>query len=317
LTDSTRRRLQANKRGRLSSIKADPLSIVPLNVEHSVWNELRILELDKKQKYDTVRRAPRSRRIGVPLEYNIAELHPSVRQAWTMTLSHLQAQGHEIVPISLPSTKQALSSYYVLAPAEASSNLAKYDGVRYGGERAEGPDDIGGVLYARYRGDHFGEEVKRRILLGSYSLSAGAMDNYFLQAQRVRRMVQDDFNLIFRLPHPLYSRSKGIVNGIDYIVCPTAPTPPPTLAFLETSTPVESYMNDVFTVPASLAGLPAISVPAPRPSGVLGRPATSIGMQIIGQYGDDYAVIQFAKNALGQLVDTAAMRRLEPRSKIK
>ncbi|KKY21232.1 putative glutamyl-trna a [Diplodia seriata] len=126
-------------------------------------------------------------RIGVPTDYNITELTPAVRAAWIRTLAHLQHLGHTIVPTALPTTHQALSAYYVLAPAEASSNLAKYDGVRYG-TRAEGADGNGAgeVLFSKTRGAGFGDEVKRRIVLGAYALSAEAVDNYFIQAQRVR-----------------------------------------------------------------------------------------------------------------------------------
>lgn len=135
-----------------------------------------------------------SLRIGVPQEYNIEELTAPVRTAWNNTLSKLQQAGHTLVPISLPTTQQALSAYYVLAPAEASSNLAKYDGVRYGhrtaGSDASPKENL--PLYARTRGEGFGDEVRRRILLGAYALSSEAIDNYFIQAQKVRRLVQRD-----------------------------------------------------------------------------------------------------------------------------
>ncbi len=151
---------------------------------------------------------------GMPIEYNIEELEPCVRDAWAASAARLQERGARVVPVSLPSTRHALSAYYVIAPAEASSNLAKYDGVRYGRRDGAGAtygqqgsvanDDAGdGVLYANTRGSGFGEEVQRRILLGSYTLSSEAMDNYFIQAQKVRRLVQRDFDRAFRLPNPL------------------------------------------------------------------------------------------------------------------
>ncbi|KAI9870433.1 MAG: Trimeric GatFAB AmidoTransferase(AdT) complex subunit, partial [Pleopsidium flavum] len=148
------------------------------------------------------RERQRPLRIGVPVEYNIQELSAMVRDAWLCTIHHLQRLGHSVHQVSLPATKHALSAYYVLAPAEASSNLAKYDGVRYG-IRNDDKDGIGGVLYANTRGKGFGDEVKRRILLGAYSLSAEAIDNYFLKAQKVRRLVQQDFNDVFAMPNPL------------------------------------------------------------------------------------------------------------------
>lgn len=238
-------------------------------------------------------------RIGVPVEYNIEELSPVVQSAWKSSLSHLQSQGHTIHPVSLPTTKQALSAYYVLAPAEASSNLAKYDGVRYGTRDTDSPDNAGGYLYAGTREAGFGEEVRRRILLGTYSLSADKMDNYFIQAQKIRRLVQSDFDAVFKLDNPLLAARSDSESTkepkVDVIVCPTAPSPPPTLSSLEDATGVEPYTNDVFTVPASLAGLPALSVPVPFSSGVDGQSADvfpgSAGIQVIGQYGDDELVL--------------------------
>lgn len=263
---------------------------------------------DAKKRYSHLRQSSKMRsthrKIGVPAEYNVQELHPLVRQAWTRTLSLLSDLGHEITPVSLPTTQQALSAYYVLAPAEASSNLAKYDGVRYGTPRpSDLPDNHNGPLYSHYRGLYFGEEVKRRILLGTFSLSAGAMDNYFIQAQKVRRLVQQDFNNVFSLPHPLMdhhpsSQADTDIDLVDLILVPTAPTPPPLLSELETQTSLDSYINDVFTVPASLAGLPAISVPVIADDDLPVTPERSIGMQVIGQYGDDLDVLQFAKTAV-------------------
>jgi aspartyl-tRNA(Asn)/glutamyl-tRNA(Gln) amidotransferase subunit A len=261
--------------------------------------------------------------IGIPIEYNISELSPLVKEAWIDAIELLQANGYKIVPISLPSTKSALSAYYVLAPAEASSNLAKYDGIRYG-TRAEGPDGTNGMLYSKTRAEGFGDEVKRRILLGSYSLSADAVDNYFIQAQKVRRLVQMEFNDVFAAPHPLLESgsvfkvasdvdwasgpgldselpaSSAANEKVDYILCPTAPTPPPRLEDIENQTPVESYINDVFTVPASMAGLPAISIfwggkASLREKDEKRDPAHNVGLQIIGQFGRDHGVISMAK----------------------
>ncbi|KPI44023.1 Glutamyl-tRNA(Gln) amidotransferase subunit A, mitochondrial [Cyphellophora attinorum] len=254
----------------------------------------------------TYHRSRRRRRIGVPKDYNIAEMQPEVRTAWRNTITLLIKLGHEVVPVDLPTTQHALSAYYILAPAEASSNLAKYDGVRYGPVRTpDSADADDGVLYSAHRGELFGEEVKRRILLGAFSLSAGAIDNYFLQAQKVRRLVQDDFNRVFRMDHPLLEEETGVENGVDYLLCPTAPTTPPSLEELQKETdPVETYMNDVFTVPASLAGLPAYSFPAPPAAGKkMEDESRSVGMQIIGQYGDDFAVMQFVKSSIWARVE--------------
>lgn len=248
-------------------------------------------------------------KIGVPIEYNIEELEEGVRSAWRGVLDKLCSQGHDIVPISLPSTKHALSAYYVLAPAEAASNLAKYDGVRYG-TRSVGNDGDGGVLYAKTRGDGFGDEVRRRILLGSYTLSSEAIDNYFIQAQRVRRLVQQDFDRVFSMPNPLHDKQQFDLSAmvetvklqnklgpaqVDVIVCPTAPTTAPLLSAVAKQTTIDAYMNDVFTVPASLAGLPAISVPVslPQEYSEPGRP-NKAGIQVIGQYWDDSYVLETA-----------------------
>ncbi|KAL2001775.1 hypothetical protein VTN02DRAFT_1238 [Thermoascus thermophilus] len=282
------------------------------------------------------RLAARPLRIGVPVEYNIAELTPSVRRAWLLALAHLEKQGHTIHPVSLPATKLALSAYYVLAPAEASSNLAKYDGVRYG-TRAAGPDSSeGSSLYAKTRGEGFGAEVKRRIVLGAFSLSADAMDNYFLQAQRVRRLVQANFDAVFNarnLLAPSSSSSSSSLptdtdssvakdqDGVDILISPTAPSAPPTLSSLmntntntpSSSSPLDAYVNDVFTVPASLAGLPAISVAVAVPPSAETEttpPATdaadtTVGIQIIGQFGDDDLVLK-----VGELLEGAELDRV-------
>lgn len=244
-------------------------------------------------------------KVGVPVEYNISELSPSVRRAWHLSLAHLQKQGHSIHPVSLPATRLALSAYYVLAPAEASSNLAKYDGVRYG-NRAESPEDDAQreeYLYASTRGQGFGPEVGRRILLGTFSLSAAAVDNYFIQAQRVRRLVQRDFDAVFKAERPLAPRTVSDKRNepgkgdVDVLLFPTAPFSPPRLSSLvdadPKTSPLDAYMNDVLTVSASLAGLPAISVPVTAPSG--GQNATEdelTGIQIVGQYGDDELVLK-------------------------
>jgi len=231
-------------------------------------------------------------RIGIPLDYNIDTLQPNVREGWLRLLRQLWEHGCTLHPIRLPTTQQALSAYYVLAPAEASSNLAKYDGVRFG-SRAKGIDGTpDSVLFAKTRGQGFGPEVQRRILLGTFSLSAQAIDNYFIQAQKVRRLVQQDFDRVFAMQNPLFDTQDDWdeTGKVDVIVCPTAPSEAPPLSEVEIQDPIQSYTNDVFTVPASLAGLPAISLP------LGGTDMTdNIGIQIIGQYGDDELVLGAAE----------------------
>ena len=292
--------------------------------------------------------------IGLPLEYNIQELSPEVRRAWNWAAETCAAAlGARVAPVSLPMTKHALSAYYVIAPAEASSNLAKYDGVRYGGRRSgaaaanddpaekEDGEEEGGPrsLYAATRDAGFGPEVKRRILLGSYTLSSDAMDNYFIQAQKVRQLVRRDFDRVFRLANPLRDepeqfdladmdptiplRDKTGPEQVDFLLCPTAPTPPPRLSEVQDMSELEHFTNDVFTVPASLAGLPAISIPfpTPRPWGAVGsqiefEPFYS-GLQIIGQYGDDARLLQFAELLMRESLggDEAAVSKMDAQHK--
>ncbi|KAF2997653.1 Trimeric GatFAB AmidoTransferase(AdT) complex subunit [Curvularia kusanoi] len=254
-----------------------------------------------------------SLRIGVPLDYNIATLQPAVREAWSRTLRYLWEQGHSLHPIRLPATQHALSAYYILAPAEASSNLAKYDGVRFG-SRAEGIDGTPeSVLFAKTRGQGFGSEVQRRILLGAFTLSAQAIDNYFIQAQKVRRLVQQDFDRVFASPNPLgteVSQSDQATERVDVILSPTAPTLAPFLEGVKSQDPISAYMNDVFTVPASLAGLPAVSVPVritPQEKTAEHRDESieeSVGIQIVGQYGEDKLVLRVA-DAVARVAPTA------------
>ena len=232
------------------------------------------------------------------MEYNTAELQPAVRRAWLDTLQGLRDQGHTIHVLSLPTTKKALSTYYVIAPAEASSNLAKYDGVRYG-NKATSLERADNVLFASTRGAGLGDEVKRRILLGSYSLSAAAIDNYFIKAQKVRRLVQRDFNNAFALSHPLLKRQDESKSRpkVDVILTPSAQSLPPKLCSLEGRAPVDLYSADSLTVPASLAGIPALSLPVPilRQYGVDQNAPTSVGIQVLGQYGDEEIVFSTAK----------------------
>ncbi|KAB8295944.1 hypothetical protein EYC80_008764 [Monilinia laxa] len=252
----------------------------------------------------------RELKIGVPIEYNISELDLEVSWVWQRMLKLLQRQGCTIVPVSLPNTKHALSAYYVLAAAEASSNLSKYDGVRYG-TREKSSDGAGDVLYSETRGAGFGDEVKRRILLGSYSLSSEAFDNYFIKAQKIRRLVQRDFDRVFSMPNYLRPEEQFDLSDmeegipledklgpaeVDIILCPTAPTLSPDVEEItEHQTPVDTYMNDVFTVPASLAGIPSMSIPCQLPFKFSKKniPST-VGIQIMGQHSDDGRILQIA-----------------------
>ncbi|RMG90818.1 MAG: Asp-tRNA(Asn)/Glu-tRNA(Gln) amidotransferase subunit GatA [Candidatus Dadabacteria bacterium] len=182
-------------------------------------------------------------RVGVPREYFIEGLDPEVEAAVRRAIGVLEAQGAEVREVSLPHTEYAVATYYLIAPAEASSNLARYDGVKYG-LRVPGEDLID--TYRKTRAAGFGAEVKRRIMLGTYALSAGYYDAYYLKAQRVRARIAEDFRRAFA--------------EVDVIACPTTPTPAFRLGE-KVDDPLQMYLNDIFTIPANLAGLPGISVP--------------------------------------------------------
>ncbi|KAK9723358.1 Trimeric GatFAB AmidoTransferase(AdT) complex subunit, variant 3 [Basidiobolus ranarum] len=195
-------------------------------------------------------------RVGVPEEYYVEELTQPSLDTWEKSIEYLRSQGATIVPVSCPYTRYALSAYYVLAPAEASSNLARYDGVRYGHRDCENIPKPG-ELYSKTRDEGFGPEVQRRILLGTYVLTANAYDQYFLQAQRIRRLIQEDFNKVFALPNlltPGYSDDQSGPN-VHVLITPAAISTAPLVKDYQTSNnPVDAYVNDVMTVPPSLAG---------------------------------------------------------------
>jgi aspartyl-tRNA(Asn)/glutamyl-tRNA(Gln) amidotransferase subunit A len=221
----------------------------------------------------------RGKRLGVPAEYFASGLDPEVEASVRSAIAALEKEGCTIHPVKLPHTRHAVATYYVIATAEASSNLARFDGVRFG-LRVEGAargNTQGSALRAMYgatRDAGFGPEVKRRILLGTFVLSAGYYDAYYLKAQKVRTLIRRDFEAAFA--------------EVDAIVCPTAPTPAFKLGE-KTSDPLSMYLSDVYTLPASLAGLPAISVPA-APT----RAGLPVGLQIIGRPLEETTVLSLA-----------------------
>ncbi len=213
----------------------------------------------------------RGLKVGIPKEYRIDGTPAEIDQAWERGIEWVKAAGAEPVEISLPHTKYALPAYYIIAPAECSSNLARYDGVRYG-LRVDGEslDD----MYERTRAEGFGDEVKRRILIGTYVLSAGYYDAFYNKARRVRTLIANDF--------------KKAYETVDVILTPTAPSP----AFgigEKMDDPIAMYLNDVFTVPASLAGLPGISIPTG-----LSNEGTPLGLQLLGKAFDEETVLKVA-----------------------
>jgi len=217
-------------------------------------------------------------RIGVPREYRSDDTPAEIETLWRTGLDWLRGQGAEIVDVSLPHTKYGLAAYYIVAPAEASSNLARYDGVRFG-KRVDGVDLID--MYENTRAEGFGAEVRRRIMIGTYVLSAGYYDAYYLRAQKLRALILRDFTDAFQ--------------GVDALVTPTAPS----AAFAQgekMDDPVKMYLNDVFTVPVNMAGLPGLSVPAGLDAGGL-----PLGLQVIGRPFDEETVF-----AVGAAIERAA-----------
>jgi len=208
-------------------------------------------------------------RVGIPKEYNVDGLSPEIVKLWEQGKDWLKSGGAEIIDISLPHSRYALPVYYIIAPAECSSNLARYDGVRYG-LRVEGETLTD--MYENSRAQGFGDEVKRRIMIGTYVLSSGYYDAYYTKAQKIRRLIAEDFAKAYE--------------KVDVILSPTAPSAAFAIGENEDD-PIKMYLNDVFTIPASLAGLPGMSVPAGLDS--MGLP---LGLQIIGRAWDEETVLR-------------------------
>ncbi len=218
----------------------------------------------------------RGRRIGVPREYRLDGMPAEIETLWAQGRAMLADAGAEIVDIALPHTKYALPAYYIIAPAEASSNLARYDGVRYGLRADPGAGEGVLDLYERSRAEGFGAEVRRRVMIGAYVLSAGYYDAYYLRAQKVRTLIKRDFEQAFE-------------SGIDAILTPTTPSAAFALGEVGGEDPVRMYLNDVFTVTVNLAGLPAISVPAG-----LSAEGPPLGLQLIGKPWGEAALLNDA-----------------------
>jgi aspartyl-tRNA(Asn)/glutamyl-tRNA(Gln) amidotransferase subunit A len=229
-----------------------------------------------------VTRGVKGLRIGIPREYRMDGMPEEIEKLWQQGADWLRAAGAEIVDISLPHTKYALPAYYIVAPAEASSNLARYDGVRYG-VRQPGRDIV--ELYENTRAAGFGAEVKRRIMIGTYVLSAGYYDAYYVRAQQVRTLIKQDFETAFAA-------------GIDAILTPATPSAAFGIGAMSVASPIEMYLNDIFTVTVNMAGLPGIAVPA-------GLSATGLplGLQLIGRPFDEETLF-----AVGQVIEDAAGR---------
>ena len=213
----------------------------------------------------------KGKKIGIPNEYRIDGMSKEIEELWSKGIEYAKDCGAEIIDISLPHTNYALATYYIVAPAEASSNLARYDGVKYG-FRSIGKNLID--MYEKTRSEGFGDEVKRRIMIGTYVLSSGYYDAYYLKAQKVRKLIKNDFDEAYK--------------KVDAILTPSTPSS----AFKigeKTNDPVSMYLNDIFTVPVNLAGLPAISIP-----GGLDNKGYPLGLQIIGKTFDEQNILNIA-----------------------
>ena len=226
----------------------------------------------------------RGKKIAIPKEYRMEGMPAEIEQLWSDGSDMLRDAGAEIIDVSLPHTKYALPAYYVIAPAEASSNLARYDGVRYGRRaKIEATEGIT-QMYEKTRAEGFGAEVQRRIMIGTYVLSAGFYDAYYNRARRVRALIKKDFDDVFQ-------------SGADAILTPATPSAAFPIGAMETMDPVQMYLNDVFTVTVNLAGLPGISVPAG-----LDKNGLPLGLQLIGRPWEEGDLLNTAyalENAAG------------------
>jgi aspartyl-tRNA(Asn)/glutamyl-tRNA(Gln) amidotransferase subunit A len=218
----------------------------------------------------------KGKKIGIPKEYRMDGMPADIEKLWEDGQAMMRDAGAEIVDISLPHTKYALPAYYVIAPAEASSNLARYDGVRFGHRAKLDAGDGITEMYEKTRAEGFGPEVQRRVMVGTYVLSAGFYDAYYNRARRVRTLIKQDFETVFN-------------NGIDAILTPATPTSAFGLGEMKDADPVAMYINDVFTVTVNLAGLPGISVPAG-----LDRKGLPLGLQLIGRPWEEAELLNSA-----------------------
>ncbi len=236
----------------------DPKDSTSLNVDNGDW-------------VNSCGKSIKGLRIGIPKEYTVDGMPTEIQSLWDQGIEWMKDAGAEIVPVSLPHTKYALPAYYIVAPAEASSNLARYDGMRYGA-RVDG-ENLNDT-YERTRAAGFGPEVQRRIMIGTYVLSAGYYDAYYLRAQKVRTRISEDF--------------KNAWENCDALLTPTCPSAPFAIG-RKLNDPITMYLNDIFTVTANLAGLPGISVPA-----ALDQDGLPLGLQIIGKALDEDTVFAAA-----------------------
>tara|TARA_B100002052_G_scaffold28075_1_gene21764 strand:- start:182 stop:1636 length:1455 start_codon:yes stop_codon:yes gene_type:complete len=232
----------------------------------------------RKNYFKELNNSIKGKKIGIPKEYRVDGMSKEIENLWQKGINIIKDLGADVIDISLPNTKYALPAYYIVAPAEASSNLARYDGVKYG-FRSEGKNLI--EMYENTRSEAFGDEVKRRIMIGTYVLSSGYYDAYYLKAQKVRKLIKNDFDEVYK--------------KVDAILTPSTPSSAFSIGE-KSNDPVSMYLNDIFTVPINLAGLPAISIPGGHDS--KGYP---LGLQIIGKTFDEQNIINIAYSMENQI----------------
>jgi aspartyl-tRNA(Asn)/glutamyl-tRNA(Gln) amidotransferase subunit A len=218
--------------------------------------------------------------IGIPREYRLEGMNAEIEALWRRGADWLRAAGAKVVDVSLPNTRHALPAYYIVAPAEASSNLARYDGVRYG-LREPAAEIVD--LYEKTRAKGFGAEVRRRLMIGTYVLSAGYYDAYYVRAQKIRTLIKRDFEIVF-------------AGGVDAILTPATPSPAFGIGEKGSADPVEMYLNDVFTVTVNMAGLPGLVAPAG-----LSAEGLPLGLQVIGRPFDEETLF-----TLGHAIEQSA-----------
>ena len=235
--------------------------------------KIQLLSIKKKENYSkNLKSSIKGIKIGIPKEYRVDNMPKEIEQLWRNGIDILKKSGAKIIDISLPHTKYALPTYYIVAPAEASSNLARYDGIKYGYRSKKGNNLI--EMYEYTRAEGFGDEVKRRVLIGTYVLSSGYYDAYYLKAQKVRKLIKGDFDNSFK--------------EVDAILTPSTPSS----AFKigeKANDPISMYLNDIFTVPVNLAGLPAISIPAGKD-----HKGYALGLQLISKELEEQKILNIA-----------------------
>jgi aspartyl-tRNA(Asn)/glutamyl-tRNA(Gln) amidotransferase subunit A len=243
-------------------------------------NDSTCVAMDVPDYESAIGRSVKGLTIGIPREYRLDGMSPAIEALWTRGAEWLRAAGARTIDVSLPNTRHALPAYYIVAPAEASSNLARYDGVRYG-LREPGADIID--LYEQTRAKGFGAEVRRRLMIGTYVLSAGYYDAYYVRAQKIRTLIKRDFETVF-------------AGGVDAILTPATPTAAFGIGEKGSADPVEMYLNDVFTVTVNMAGLPALVAPAG-----LSAEGLPLGLQLIGRPFDEETLF-----SLGEVIEQSA-----------